>query len=185
MSAIRQVVISTIVFAMLPPALLRASDTVQYVGGTVKSIPIDSIGTLNLDGTKELRFDYGESNYKLPYEQITGTEITKSETRHILGKIPVPSSLIPGRKKETLSISYKDAAGVPGTLNFELPAREASAVSEIIATKKTAPPQTAAQNQPDEWWGDRYWKTLRNQATWEAGATTAAKTAPAALSAPK
>ena len=172
MSAIRQIVVSAIVFAMIPPAVLRgASHTVEYVGGTVKSIPVYSAGSLNLDDARELSFTYGQSVYKLPYEQITGTQITKSERggHHLFGKIPVPS--IPGKKKETLSISYKDPAGPIGNLNFELSAHQAAEAREAITGKKAAP-KTAVASQPEEWWGDRYWKTNRNRVTWEGTAQT-------------
>jgi hypothetical protein len=180
--SIRQFLISTIAFAILPTAVLRAADTAEYIGGTVKAIPMNSTGLLNLDDAKVLKFNYGQAVYKLPYEQITGTEITKGETRHVLKKIPVPSLF--GRKKETLTISYKDPAGASGTLTFELAARLASAVQDTIAEQKAAP-QAAAANQSNEWWGDKYWKTNSNKATWEADATTAAKPAPAAPSTTK
>ncbi len=50
MLAIRSILVSTLVFATVPPAVLHAaSDTVQYVGGTVKSIPVNSAGSFNFD----------------------------------------------------------------------------------------------------------------------------------------
>jgi hypothetical protein len=178
---IRQFLISTIALAVIPPAVLCAAHTVEYVGGTAKSIPMNATGSLNVD-TKELRFVYGQGVYKLPYDQITGTEISRGEKRHVLKKIPVPS-LFPGRKKETLSISYKDASGVTGTLNFELSARQASAAQDAIEEQKAAPAAAAAAGQaPTEWWGDRYWKTTRNKATWETDTTTATQQAPEAAS---
>lgn len=176
--SIRQFLISTIAFAMLPTAVLRASDTVEYVGGTVKAIPMNTIGFLNTDDTKVLRFNYGQSVYKLPYDQITGTEITRGEARHVLKKFAVPALF--GRKKETLTISYKDADGASGTLNFELGAKLAANVQETIAEQKASPQAAAAANQSDEWWGDKYWKTNANRSAWEAKTATADKTAPPA-----
>ena len=171
--SIRQFLISTIALAILPPAVLRASDTAEYVGGSVKSIPMNSIGFLDADNAKALHFSYGQSVYKLPYEQITGTEITKSDTKRVLKKIPVPTF---GRRKETLTIRYKDASGATGTLEFDLAHRYALAIQDSIAEQKAAP-QSATQS--DEWWGDRYWKTNSNKAAWEAPAQTAAQPAPA------
>lgn len=166
MTALRQFLYSALVFALVPPGALRgASHAVEYVGGTVKSIPANSAGTFNFDDAKELRFNYAGVVFKLPYEQITSTEVNKAEGHHLLGKIPVPS-LMPGKRKQTLSISYKDPAGATGTLNFELSASQASSVRDTIALKK-APVQTATQS--TDWWGDRYWKTTRNKGTWEAG----------------
>ena len=169
MSAIRQILVSAIVFGLVPPAALRgASHTVEYVGGTVKSIPVYSSGSLNLDDAKELSFSYGDSVYKIPYDQITSTQTNPSGGgHHLFGKIPVPS--IPGKKKNTLTISYKDSAGPSGTLNFELSAHQASEARDTIAERK-APKAAASQSQ--EWWGDKYWKTNRNRTGWEGTAQT-------------
>ena len=72
MFAIRQVLISAIVFAAVPPAaVLAASDAVQYVGGTVKSIPVNSSWHFHFEDAKEFRFTYNGSVFELPYDQIT------------------------------------------------------------------------------------------------------------------
>jgi len=165
--SIRQFLVSTIAFAILPTAVLRASDTAEYIGGTVKAIPMNSIGFLNLEDTKVMKFNYGQAVYKLPYDEITGTEVTKGETHHVLKKFPVPSLF--GRNKETLTISYKDPAGVTGKLSFEVTARLAASVQNSI-TEQKALPLAEATNDPNEWWGDKYWKTNRNKNTWDANA---------------
>jgi len=169
--SIRPFLISAIALAMLPAAILRASDTVEYVGGTVKSIPMNSIGFLNLDDTKVLKFTFGQAMYKLPYDQITGTEVTKSETKHVLKRFPVPTF---GRKKETLTISYKDPAGETGKLSFEVNSRLASSIQDTIAEQKAAPLAEAA-NPSNDWWGDRYWKTNSNKSAWDTSTASATK----------
>jgi len=177
MSAFRQILLSMIIFALVPPAVVRGStDTATYVGGSVKTIPIDLVGVLDVSDKGELRFDYGTATYKLPCTQITSTAITQDETKHILRKIPVPS-LLPGRKKETLTVNYKDAAGASGTLNFELSAIQASALLEVIAIKKATPETAASSQNGSDWWGDKYWKTTRNRTDWEGGANPASQTA--------
>lgn len=180
--SIRQFLISTVALAILPVAILRASDSVEYVGGTVKSIPLNSVGILDLDDTKVMKFNYG-SIYKLPYAQITGTEIAKGEGHHGFKKLTVPMF---GRKKETLTISYKDAAGVTGKLSFELAGRLATSVQNSIAELK-ALPEAEAQAAADasEWWGDKYWKTLRNKPNWDTNAAAANQPAPAPAPATK
>ena len=177
MSAFRQILFAMIVFVLVPPAVVRgSSDTATYVGGSVKSIPLDLIGILDVSDRGELRFDYSTATFKLPCNQITSTAITQGETRHLFRRIPVPS-LLPGRKKETLTINYKDPAGVSGTLNFELASSQASALLEIIAIKKATPATSAASQNGDDWWGDKYWKTTRNRSDWEGGANPASQTA--------
>ena len=144
---------------------------------------MNSIGFLNVDDTKVMKFNYGQTAYKLPYEQITGTEVTKSEARHVLKKFPVPNF---GRKKETLTISYKDAAGVTGKLSFEVSARIAASVQSTIADVKALPDAATVANDSKDWWGDKYWKTERNKGTWDASTASASQPpAPAAAPATK
>jgi hypothetical protein len=185
MLAIRSILVSTLVFAAVPPAVLHAaSDTVQYVGGTVKSIPVNSVGWFNLDDAKEFRFNYDGVVYRLPFEQITGTQIEKADVKHVLRVIP-QESLIFTHRKRTLVINYTDPSGAAGTLNFELAAYRAADAQQTIAAKKTPTPTVAAE---PAWWGDKYWKTLRNKSAWDAqtaqnaqAAQTAAATQPGQL----
>jgi hypothetical protein len=180
MLAIRSILVSTLVFAAVPPAVLHAaSDTVQYVGGTVKSIPVNSAGAFNFDDAKELRFHYNGSVYRLPYDQITGTEIEKADVKHVMRVIPA-QSLIFTHRKRTLVIIYTDPSGATGTLNFELAAYRAADAQETIAAKKTPPPAGTVE---PAWWGDKIWKTARNKAAWDAQAALNAQAVQAAQAA--
>jgi hypothetical protein len=166
----RQLLISALVFAAVPPAAIRAaSDSAQYVGGTVKSIPVNSVGSFNFEDAKEFRFTYNGSVYKLPYDQITSTEIEKAEMRRVMHVFPAISP-IASRRRQTLVINYTDAAGAAGTLNFELMAYRATEAQETIAAKKSPISPAAAIAASNQWWGDKYWKTLRNQTAWDAQA---------------
>jgi hypothetical protein len=176
MFPIRQILVSALVFAAVPPVAVRAASSgAQYVGGTVKSIPVNSEGALDFSDAKQFRFNYNGSVYQLPYEQITGTDIESAEVRHMLHVIPEESLLFSHRKR-TLVINYTDSKGVPGSLNFELMAYRAVAAKETIATKK-APVLAGASLGSTEWWGDVYWKTKRNQAAWDARAAENAQNA--------
>jgi hypothetical protein len=167
MFAIRTVLASTIIFAALPPAVVRAaSDSVQYVGGTVKSIPVNSSGTFNFDDAKEFRFTYNGAVYRLPYDQITNTDIEKADIRRVLHVFPVVSP-IASRRRQTLVINYMDPAGATGALNFELMAYKAEDAQQTILAKKTPGP-VADPTATNAWWGDKFWKTNRNKAEWDA-----------------
>ncbi len=110
----------------------------QYVGGTVKSIPVNSAGWFNFDDAKELRFHYNGSVYRLPYDQITSTEIEKADVKHVMHVIPAQSLIVTHRKRN-LVINYTDPSGATGTLNFELAAYRAVDAQETIAAKKSPP----------------------------------------------
>ncbi|MGD0436604.1 MAG: hypothetical protein ABSB86_09060 [Bryobacteraceae bacterium] len=170
MNRTRQFLLSALVFAIIPPALMGgSSNTVEYVGGTVKSIPANTIGSFDFNNGKQMRFNYGGiAAYELEYDQITGTDISKADGHHILHKIPVPV-FNPNKKKETLSVHFKDEAGATGTLNFELAAEEADHVRNMIAIMKAGPQNVLSSQSSNDWWGDKYWKTNRNKGAWEAG----------------
>jgi len=182
MFATRQILI-TLVFAAVPPAVLCAApESVQYVGGTVKSIPVNATGKFDFEDAKEFRFAYKGSEYKLPYDQITSTSIEKADVRRVMHVFPAMSP-IAAHRKQTLVISYKDASGATGTLNFELPAYRATDAQETLAAKRSplSPAALAAQStsRSNAWWGDSVWKTKRNQATWDAQAALAVQGAQA------
>ncbi|MGP0074688.1 MAG: hypothetical protein ACLPWF_22480 [Bryobacteraceae bacterium] len=176
MLAIRQVLISTLVFAVVPPSVVRAADTTQYVGGTVKSIPVNSAGSFNFDDAKEFRFVYNGSTFKLPYDQITSTNIEKADVRRVLHVFPAMSP-IASHRKQTLVINYADSTGATGSLNFELAAFRATDAQETIAAKKSPISPAAAAAASNEWWGDSVWKTTRNKSAWDAQAALNAQAA--------
>lgn len=184
MFAIRQLLASTIIFAVVPPAVVRAAtDTVQYVGGTVKSIPVNTEGSFNFDDAKEFRFSYEGSVYRLPYEQITGTNIEKADVRRVWHVFPAMSP-IASHRHQTLVINYTDAAGATGSVNFELMQYKAVEAQETIAAKKNPVSAASASDPAGEWWGDRYWKTKRNKAVWDARDAQASQNAQAAQNVP-
>jgi hypothetical protein len=114
--------------------------------------------------------------YRLPYDQITSTDIEKADVKHVMRVIPAQSLMFTHRKR-TLVINYTDPSGATGTLNFELAAYRAADAQETIAAKKTPPPAGIVEA---AWWGDKIWKTNRNKAAWDAQAVLNAQAAQAA-----
>ena len=168
MSFFRVAVLTTAVVFVLPPSQARADDSIeaQFLGGTIKTIPADSFGTLNLKDTNELRFQYGASVFRLPYSQITETEVTEPNNKgHWLVHLP-------GRKHfDTLVIVYHDANGAENTLNFQVNSRLADVADSAIATRRHS--AEAATADPNGFWGDKVWKTARNRPLWEPQPKTA------------
>ena len=175
MFQIRQVLISTLIFAVVPPSVVgAASDAVQYVGGTVKSIPVNSTGTFNCDDAKEFRFVYNGTAYQLPYDQIISTNIERAEMRRVMHVFPAVSP-VASRRKQVLVINYKESSGALGSVNFELAAYKAADAQETIAAKRSPISPAAAAAASNKWWGDTYWKTTRNKPQWDAQAALAAQ----------
>src|SRR5271155_1827311 len=108
MSMLRVALFTTAVVFVLPPSQAKADESVevQFLGGTEKTIPADTFGTLSLKDPNELRFQYGTSSYRVPYTQITETEVIDHENKgHLLVHMP-------GKKHyQTLAISYHDPNG--------------------------------------------------------------------------
>ena len=169
----RQALISALIFAAVPPSVIQAaSDTVQYVGGTVKSIPVNSAGNISFEDAKQFRFLYNGSVFQLPYDQITSTSIEKADVRRVWHVFPAVSP-IAAHRKQTLVINYTDATGAKGSVNFELTAYKAMDAQETIAAKKSPITPASAAAASNEWWGDRYWKTTRNKPEWDAASEKA------------
>jgi hypothetical protein len=184
MFATRQLLISALLFAAVPPAAVHgATDRVQYVGGTVKSIPVNTAGTFNFEDAKEFRFTYNGSVFKLPYDQITSTNIERADIRRVWHVFPAMSP-IASRRRQTLVINYTDAAGATGTLNFELIAYRAIDAQETLAAKRSPISAAAAAAATNQWWGDEYWRTKRNQPLWDAKDAQIAQSAQSAQNAP-
>ena len=169
MSIFRLTLLSAVAVLTLPAVRVCAATTsldAQYIGGTAKAIPANTFGTLSLEDAKELQFHYGTSVYRVSYEQITGSDIQAGETRHLFGRIPVPN-FVPIKKRQTISISFRDNNGGTGTLNFEVASSAAwSAQTVLNARMQKLSLASDASSTDDNWWGDKWWKTNRNQDTW-------------------
>jgi len=173
MSIFRVALLTAAVVLLLPPSQAKADDSVgwgmgkasvapakgddvigvQYLGGTVKAIPADSFGTLNLKDAKDLRFEYGASVFRLPYTQITETQVTEINKGHWLVHMP--------RKKryDTLTINYRDANGAENTLNFQVSSKLSEPAEASIGLRRQNLEEASAD--PDSYWGDKIWKTQR------------------------
>ena len=164
-------IVLTATVALMTPAAIHAAspNTALLVGGTVKGIPANSVGSLDVTNSSELRFHYGKSVFALPYQQITNTQVVEPDGRH-LWKVPVPTL---GKGSRLLTITFKDG-DASRMLTFKAPAHTVSqlvsAIDDRRETPKTASASASAKasvtQTPEVWWGDRYWKTNRNKAKW-------------------
>jgi|SRR5947209_7471515 len=148
---------------------LYGSDA-EYLGGTVKSIPVNTVGTLDLSDSRSLLFRYGRAVYKLAFEDIKSFEISHSNSvRRVLGHVPVPHS--PWRKQDAIvNLSFRSEEMPTGTLSFKIASNDLTTTEWTLKSRIEDPNHNSLvadrAKLPESWWGDRYWRTTRNSAGW-------------------
>ena len=162
----RRSLLITAALVLAIPSMRAASakaDNTEFVSGTIKTIPSNTKGALDISDPSELRFRYANSVYSIPYRKISNAQVVEPAGRH-LWKLPVPPM---GKTPRLLSISYRDGDST-SMVTFRAPAGEALAVARTIDDRRTDPKLAAAPATPDKetWWGDRYWRTNRNKDRW-------------------
>ncbi len=90
-------------------------DHAAYVGGTVKEIPQDTTGRLDLDDAKLLRFDYKGGSYSIPYADVTSIEFGQKAGRRVgLAVLISPAFLFSEKKRHFLTIGFSNLVGWAG-----------------------------------------------------------------------
>jgi len=165
------------------PAGMNAGVESEYAGGTVVTIPVNTRGRLDTSDPKMLQFHYGKPTYKIDYSKITTLEVTeKSEPR--LGRIGAKALPFLQKKAQALSIGFTGENGRGETVILEmakyrmgevLPVLEARSGKRVAGTNGapvaqkgpglSKPAGSSADGAP--FWGDRYWKTARNEEAWK------------------
>jgi hypothetical protein len=141
----------------------------EFISGSVTSIPAGTAGTLDTSSHTELQFRYRGSVFSVPYQKITNTETAGVGSKH-LWKVPVPMI---GKSARFLTIAYRTADDSAATVTFKAPAPIVSSLVSTIDERKApevepAPLKTreAAKLAEEQWWGNRYWRTLNNKSKW-------------------
>ena len=141
----------------------------EYLGGTVKTIPSNTVGTLDLNDPKDLVFHYGRNFFRLPFEKIRTYEIAHANpARRTLGHVPLPR--MPWKQDQVLNVSFRGIGNETGVLSFKLNGKDVSMAEWALKSRVDDPKESASNGArsklPESWWGDRYWHTLRNSALW-------------------
>lgn len=143
----------------------------QYIYGTEKAIPPDTVGSLDVTDPAKLQFQYGRDlGFKLPYSKIKNYEFSKTKgAGRSIAHVPIPKVPFLNRQ-EVLNLSYFTEQGGVNTASFRLSGKDLSSLQwtlsqRVEAGKKSA--ESASRTKlPESWWGDRYWRTTRNKAAW-------------------
>ena len=137
----RSFLIAAAVVSLAPAATWAGTaNTVEFVGGNVRSIPANTTGSLDASGSSELSFHYGKSVLRVPYQSIVHTEVTEPTGMH-LWKVPVPKL---GKGARFLNISYKDGDSTR-MLTFKAPAGTVSGLASTIEQHRNPKAELSAK----------------------------------------
>jgi hypothetical protein len=106
-----------------------------YVSGSA-AIPNGAEGSLNLEDSRELRFDYDGGTFKLAYERITSMEI--GDRPGVKSHLAVAVSWIPkfGKKQgKLLTIAFKGDNGVGEAAIFEIAKAEYVTIAPVLESR--------------------------------------------------
>ncbi len=151
-------------------------ETSTYVDGNVSSLKPNTGGTLVFKDNTSMMFRTGLADVAVPYASILRAELGATQTRSHDLPVPGVSALLNRlHKTETqlLIVEFKSGLGEDQTMTLQLAKPAASSVLATIEEHTAKPTAAAARTPADkaaaaktEWWGDGYWKTVRNQDSW-------------------
>src|SRR5258708_5203074 len=165
--------------AVLTTALLTTSSVqssevqkpAEFVSGTAATIPAHTAGSLDTASPAQLKFHYRGSVFSVPHQKITSPHAAETAGRHIW-RVPVPKV---GKSPRLLTISYRNTENSTAMLTFKASAGAVSSLVDTINERRQLAPDpatlktreaTAAKIAEEEWWGNRYWRTLHNKSKW-------------------
>ena len=174
--------IKTALLTLLPAAFACIAvsgaprpETSTYVDGNVSSLKPNTGGTLVFTDDSSMMFRTGLAEVAVPYASILRAELGATQTHN--HDLPLGVSALVNRlhKTETqlLIVEFKSGLGEDQSMTLQLAKPAASSVLATIQEHTAKPTAAAAKTHADkaaaaktEWWGDGYWKTVRNQDSW-------------------
>jgi hypothetical protein len=149
-------------------------ETSTYVDGNVSSLKPHTGGTLVFTDNNSMTFRTGLAEVAVPYASILKAELGATQVRsHDLPGVLAVVNRLHKTETQLLTVEFKSGLGEDQTMTLELAKPAASSVlatiqehapKSIVASAKTPADKAAAGK--EEWWGDSYWKTTRNQDSW-------------------
>jgi hypothetical protein len=159
-------------------------ETSTYVSGNVASLKPNTGGTLVFTDKDSMIFRSGSAEVKVPYASILHAELGATESRTHDGPGFKILSRILKTETQLLTVEFKSGLGenqtmtlqlakfvAPGVLNTikenagdEVASATKSGGTRAAAAAKASIPASA--DDKNAWWGDGYWKTTRNQDSW-------------------
>ena len=133
-----------------------------YTPGTVAAIPQLTSGKLDLSDKTTMRFHYGKPTWSLDYSRISSIEVGDKRSPARMLKIPKVT-----KDKRVFHLTFDGDRGQKNNVHFEMPVDVAFDVLPLLEERSGKSAIVEGMQNPDGWWGDRYWRTSRNEAVWD------------------
>lgn len=157
--------------------LAAAGDPATYTQGTVKGLPLNTQGKIEMDG-RSLVFHHGPNHLAVPYQNITGVDVDTvgggaKEPVYKVWKLHKRMAGSPAARRVT--VRYASEPNVNKMMVFTMAPEHADHVRRALdpATAKTFDKKSAMgevkTTYREDWWGDSMWKTTRNASKWPEG----------------
>jgi hypothetical protein len=181
--------LTSLAFASIVASGAPRPEISTYVDGNVSSLKPNTGGTLVFKDNDSMTFRTGSEEVAVPYASMQRAELGATQRRNLQFPKVGPLALLDQiRRTDTqlLTVEFKSGLGESQTMTLKLAKPAAESVfaniqehtpKAVTAVKKPAGETAAAK---DEWWGDGYWKTSRNQDSWNAQEAANAKEAASA-----
>jgi hypothetical protein len=148
-------------------------ETSTYIDGNVSSLKPNTGGTLVFTDNNSMTFRTGLAEVSVPYASIQHAALGAVQTHN--HDLPLPGVLalvnrLHKTETQLLTVEFKSGLGEKQTMTLQLAKPAASSVFATIQ-EHTPKATLAAEKTPaakEDWWGDSYWKTSRNQDSWNA-----------------
>jgi hypothetical protein len=121
----RQIIAQWLILAILLPAPLLAAvrgKEVMYVGGTIKSVPEATEGTLDTDNPQTLSFTSPKGSFTVPYDRITSLEYGQKAGRRLgVALVITVWALFSKKRRHFVTIGFTDENNAAQGVVLEIP----------------------------------------------------------------
>ena len=136
----------------------------QYLEGDVAGIAQNAIGVMDLESATVLTLRGPETKFDIPYAAITKSQhkvVTLDDKEPLYKVWALGKRLMPQLPVEIVTLQFVDKSGKASSVTLEM---YQTHVDKIMGRIQRAEERRAINS--GAFWGDRVWKTKRNQDSW-------------------
>ena len=148
-----------------------------YIEGTVEAVPAKATGVLKVDNANTLHFLYGNSDLAIPGNSIRfykwGRRINGVGDQFAVGAKAISHTLLPMLRPDSklLTVNFKTTNDSKAReVVFSVPKSQVGELSPLLNEWLRVNNALPSVDSEEIWWGNRYWRTNRNRAAWDAAA---------------